>query len=151
MVNKYVSDPIPFDLEALECRPKRIDLEFKRIEHQGASYEARVFLNHKRAGLSTSLDHPGYAGSFFIFGHGGCFGDVGHCELNHSSNPYDRRSTHALTPAFKRINATESILRACENKKELTVTVVPIITAATDRCDLENVLKFEKLTLITYG
>ena len=37
-----------------------------------------------------------------------------------------------------------------KSKKGVTVTVVPVVTAATEKCDLENVLKFEKLTLITY-
>ena len=118
MTNKYTSEPIPFDINSLESIPKRIDLEFKRIKHGGASYEARVFINNARASEKTSKTHKGYAGSFFVFGHGGCFGDVGHCEINKSANIYDQRSEHALTPAFKRINATKAIMKnATSNKK----------------------------------
>lgn len=150
MANIYVSDPIPFDLKRLESVPKRVDLEFKELEHGGASYEARIFLNNKRASARTTRAHKSYAGSFHVFGHGGCFGDEGHCDVKDGTNPYDRRSAHPLTPAFKRVEVTEKVLKAAKTKKSLTVTVVPVVTASTDKFDSENVLKFAKLTLITY-
>ena len=157
MAKIYVSEPIPYDVSQFEAEPQRIDLEFKRIEHGGASYEARVFIDNKRASEKTPRTHKSYAGSFFVFGHGGCFGGLGHCDVKDGVNQYDRRPGHPLTPAFKRLNVTDAVRKAMKNgkkaakgKKSLTVTVVPVVTAATDKCDTENVLKFGKLTLITY-
>jgi hypothetical protein len=56
-------------------------LVFQGINHAGPSYEGRVFLNNKRANEKTKTTSAnGYAGSFFIFGHGGrCYGGSGHC------------------------------------------------------------------------
>ena len=150
MAQTYVSKPIPLDLSALESDPKRVDLEFKRLEHGGASYEARIFLNNKKASANTPRSHKSYAGSFHVFGHGGCFGGIGHCDVKDPANPYDRRPAHPLTPAFTRVEATKAVKKAAKAKKKLTVTVVPIVTAATDKCDTETPLQFEKLTLITY-
>src|ERR1700730_9488090 len=73
--------------------------------HGEASYEGRIFLNNPKADAETPKDLAhGYAGSFHIFGHGGCLGDVGHCEVSqHNRESYDFRSPHPLTPAKKRV------------------------------------------------
>ncbi len=56
----------------------RADLEFIGVDHSGASYEARVFVNNPSADIGTQTNEAnGYAGSYYIFGHGGCFGDIG--------------------------------------------------------------------------
>src|SRR6266480_3079079 len=52
----------------------RADLEFIGVDHSGASYEGRVYLNNANADANTQpTEMNGYAGSFYIFGHGGCF------------------------------------------------------------------------------
>jgi hypothetical protein len=33
----------------------------------------------------------------------------------------------------------------------MTVTVVPVITSATERCDLDSVLKFDHVKIVAYG
>ena len=65
-----------------EGRFTRADLVFSGVDHSQTSYEVRVFLNNPTADASTprTAEH-GYAGRFVIFGHGGCFGDDGHCEV----------------------------------------------------------------------
>ena len=157
MAKIYTSDPIEFDIGNLESRPSRIDLEFKDVSHGGASFEGRIFINNKRAGPRTPRTNKSYAGSFFVFGHGGCFGDEGHCDVAGAANLYDRRPEHALTPAFKRVDVTKAIYDAIKGKKKtdksaktFTVTVVPIVTSHNEKCDIENVLRFRKLTMIAY-
>jgi hypothetical protein len=51
-------------------------------QQSGGSYEVLVFLNNPRATDSTAHDvEHGYGGRFVIFGHGGCYADVGHCDV----------------------------------------------------------------------
>ena len=66
----------------------RADLVFSGVDHSQTSYEVRVFLNNPTADASTprTAEH-GYAGRFVVFGHGGCFGDEGHCEVPASRGP----------------------------------------------------------------
>jgi|SRR5437762_6448907 tyrosinase len=145
----YVSAEI--SLEPLDIEFSRADLEFEGVDHSGVSFEARVFLNNKKADARTSkTPGNGYAGSFHIFGHGGCFGDVGHCDVRGLPRHYDPRPAHALTPARKIVVATDAIRRALRHGKSMTVSVVPIVTSATSRCDFENVLKFDRVSVVTY-
>ena len=148
----YTSQPINSRVSALGVNFTRADLEFHGVDHSGASFEARVFFNNPNADESTPKTAAnGYAGSFYVFGHGGCFGDVGHCEINAEQRPYDPRPAHMLTPIKKTVIVTEALRRAIEQGETITVTVVPIITGLTEQCDLENVLKFDQIKLITYG
>jgi hypothetical protein len=147
--NSYVSGEI--NLEPVDIGFSRADLEFEGVDHSGVSFEARVFLNNKKADARTSKTAgSGYAGSFHIFGHGGCFGDVGHCDVRGLPRHYDPRPAHALTPARKIVVATEGIRKALRRGKSMSVTVVPIVTGATSRCDFENVLKFDRVSVVTY-
>ena len=150
LAKKYVSAKI--SLRGLRDQFKRADLIFDCIDHAGVSFEARVFINNERADAHTpkSAD-SGYAGSFHIFGHGGCFGDVGHCDVRGTPRRYDPRPAHPLTPARKVLIATEAIRGALAQAKEMTVTVVPIVRAGTDRCDYQNVLKFDRIMIQTYN
>ncbi len=146
---KYVSPKI--NLETLDKDFARADLEFHGVDHSGASFEARVFINNLKAAEGTpTTERNGYAGSFHIFGHGGCFGDLGHCEVRGLPRLYDPRPAHPLTPARKVLIATEPIRRALRQGKSMTVTVVPVVTSGTSRCDLEDVLKFDRVSLVTY-
>lgn len=145
----YVSSKIPVD--ALKKTFRRADLIFDGVDHSGASYEARVFLNNPQANAKTPTNgQHGYAGTFHIFGHGGCFGDVGHCEVRGVPRPYDPRPAHPLTPARKVLIATEALRKAVSKGKPMTVTVVPIVRAGTDLCDFDDVFKFDKLSVLTY-
>jgi hypothetical protein len=138
-------------LECLDKRFTRADLVFDGVEHAEASFEARVFLNNQDADERTPMSTgSGYAGSFHIFGHGGCFGDVGHCEVRGLPRPYDPRPAHPLTPARKVLIATEAVRRALNRSKTVTVTVVPVVTSANENCDVENVLKLDRVSIITY-
>src|SRR6266496_260174 len=77
---KYLSPAI--ELTPLAAGFARADLEFHGVDHSGASFEARIFFNNPGATAATEKTPAnGYAGAFHIFGHGGCYGDLGHCEV----------------------------------------------------------------------
>src|SRR5215472_16555024 len=90
----YTSKPVPIDFAGPEHRYVRSDLEIYGIYHGGPSYEGRIFLNNPKADQNTARTREnGYAGSFYIFGHGGGLGDPGHCEVNEENrDEYDFRS-----------------------------------------------------------
>ena len=129
----------------------RADLEFIGVDHSGATYEGRVFINNLKASASTEATVTnGYAGSFYVFGHGGCFGDVGHCDINRPDDPFDPRPSHPLKPLRKVVIATDAIKLAMEQRQDITLTIVPIIMSWTEKCELEDVLNFDHFNLITY-
>ena len=78
--------PLAFQAgKSSETQFARADLVFEGVDHSRASYEVRVFLNNPEATDATPKDPDrGYAGRFVVFGHGGCFGDAGHCETGHA-------------------------------------------------------------------
>lgn len=106
------------------------DLELHGIDHSGLSFQGRVFLNNPRATERTRLDpSAGYAGSFHIFGHGGCFGDLGHCDVpTGPQDPFDYRLPHPLTPATRSIEITDALkaVRDTTDSETVTVTIVAI-------------------------
>jgi hypothetical protein len=146
MVARFVSDPI--DLPQHEPDAEiRADLVFYGVDHSGPSYEARIFLNAPDATADTPRDHPHYAGSFCIFGHGGCFGDVGHCDVPEEVDPFDLRPPHQLIPAAKTVIVSEAFARVVAPEDEtMTVTVVAVVPGA----DRHDVLQFDTIRLLTY-
>jgi hypothetical protein len=133
----------------------RADLEFHGVEHDGLSFEARVFVGDARVDESTPRDaEHGYAGAFYVFGHGGCFGEHGHCHVPVGPlSAYDVRPSHQLTPQRKIVIATEPIKVLAEQGRDaFRVTVVPVVPASVEGDDdtVEDVLRFERLTLATY-
>jgi hypothetical protein len=143
----------PISTECLDAAFVRADLVFDGLDHSGPSFEARIFINNPDADATTELTAQNhYAGRFHIFGHGGCFGDVGHCEVRGVPRPYDPRPAHPLTPMRKIVIATEALRREIKRStKGLTLTIVPIVRSGTERCDYENVLKFERVSVVTYA
>ena len=134
MVDRYVSPPL--ELPAPEVDFKRADLVFYGVDHSGSSFEATITLG----------DEP--AGSFFIFGHGGCFGDEGHCDVpSGPPDPFDLSPPHQLTPQVKVVVVTEALRRAlAAGRREITVTVV----AHTLGERANDVLAFSTVRLLAY-
>ena len=149
----FTSAPIQLDFAGPDHRFTRADLEIDGIYHGEASYEGRIFLNNPKADARTATTpENGYAGAFHIFGHGGCLGDAGHCDVNeHHRQPYDFRPPHPLTPAKKRVTVTKTLREIAKNTTSVTVTVVPVVTAAHELCDTENVFRCENLHFVTYN
>jgi len=129
----------------------RADIEFHGLDHSGASFEGRVFLNNADADQNTdTTPASGYAGSFHVFGHGGCFGDDGHCDVR-PRRTYDPRPAHPLTPALKTVIATDAVRAALGGSADtVTVSVVPVVTSLTEKCSPDDVLNFESLRIVTY-
>jgi hypothetical protein len=149
----YTSSPINVDFAGPGHRVNHIDLELDGVYHGEASFEGRVFLNNSSATADTRrIPETGYAGSFYVFGHGGCLGDPGHCEVNdHNREPLDLRSGHPLTPMKVRVDVTKTLQAIANTRPEVSVTIVPVITAANELCDKENVLRFEGMRFVGYN
>lgn len=149
--NVFISNPIPIKIKSIE-RIVKADLEFDDIDVTGQSFVAHVFLNNKKANQDTPrTPDTGYAGSFSVFAHGGrCYGGPGHCEPTPRTNIYDLRASHPLTPGYALLGITDQIKKIAKEKKEVTVTVVPVATSYNEMADMKNLLKFKKLRLVIY-
>lgn len=148
MVARFVSDPIELpERDGVDDDFYRADLVFYDVDHSGPSYEARVFINAPKANAKTPRDDPRYAGSFCIFGHGGCFGDLGHCDVPTERDPFDLRPPHQLIPASKTVVVTDALRRlVAPGDTTITVTVVAFVPGAAKH----DVLQFGTVRLLTY-
>lgn len=145
MLDRYTSPPLelPDQAEPFE----RADLIFYGVDHSSLSFEARIFLSATAVDHKAGRDHPAYAGSFFIFGHGGCFGDEGHCDIPAERDPFDLRPPHQLVPAMRIVTVTDHIRRLVE----AGTTEAPVTIVAHTPGDASNkVLAFDKVRLATY-
>ena|SRR5450432_558277 len=153
MAKRYVADKsLQLTATFREADFYRADLHFHAVDHSGATFEGRVFLNNPKADEDTPPTLPnGYAGSFYIFGHGGCYGDLGHCDVPARQRDFDLRRKHPLAPTDVTLEITEALRDAMKKRSELHVTVVPVVMAFTEKCDLENVFKFQSYDIKTYA
>ena len=150
MANTYTSPEI--QLDSIDPDFQRVDIEFHGVDHAGPSFEARVFINNPEADENTpATPDSGYAGSFHVFGHGGCFGDVGHCDVR-SRRAYDPRPLHPLAQVRKTVRANKEVIRrALQEGKPATVTIVPVVSSLTEKCDSEDdVVSPNKVSIVTY-
>jgi tyrosinase len=146
MVEHFTSTPI--ELPPPDRPFVRADLAFYGLDHSGASFEGQVFLDTRGVGRGAGADHRAYVGSFFIFGHGGCFGDVGHCDVPAERDPFDLRPPHQLEPAVRILTVTEPVKALLERDVEAAKATVIARTAGRAPA---NVLAFEKVRLMTYA
>jgi hypothetical protein len=145
MVSRFVSDAL--ELPAAEDRFDRADLLFYGLDHSGESYEAQVFMAARGVGGEPDREHRAYVGSFFILGHGGCFGDVGHCDIPTAHDPFDLRPAHQLEPATRIVTVTAPLKAMLEQGLEkVKVTVLAHTEGASD-----EVLSFQTIRLATYA
>jgi hypothetical protein len=151
-MNRYTSKQ-PFRVPVWEGQPDfyRAVLQFHGVAHRGDSYEGRVFLATPDAdpGTSTQLE-AGYAGSFYVFGHGPCFGDEGHCDVEQGPpiHHFDYRRPHPLRGQRMTVDITEALRRLIDGgAAEVEVTVVP--TNAHNE-DVGDALHFAHVSLVTY-
>jgi hypothetical protein len=146
MVEHFTSAPI--ELPPADRPFARADLVFHGLDHSGASFEGQVFLDPRGVGGNAGADHRAYVGSFFVFGHGGCFGDVGHCDIPTERDPFDLRPPHQLEPAVRILTVTEPVEALLERDVRAAKVTVIARTAARRPA---NVLAFEKVRLATYA
>ena len=146
MVSRFTSESI--ELPPRDRPFQRADLIFYGIDHSGLSYEARVFMDPRGVGQGADEGHRAYAGKFFVFGHGGCFGEVGHCDLPSDPDPFDLRPSHQLEPQVRIVTVTESLRALLERGAEAAKVTV---TAQTEGRASNDVLAFETVRLATYA
>jgi hypothetical protein len=150
-MDRFIARDLRLPPSAAARRFTRADLVFYGVEHRGPSFEALVFLNALEASVDTPLDvEEGFAGSFVIFGHRGCFGSEGHCEVPAGPrDPFDRRPPHGLTPQTKMVEITEALKHPRCSGETLTVTVLPVVPGRR-RARQADVLSFTGLRLLAY-
>jgi hypothetical protein len=159
MPDRYVSPPLELPEHDPEDDYVRAEFQFHGVDHSGLSYEARVFLNRTDVDEGTPLelaDDGGYVGSFHIFGHGGCYGDVGHCDVPRGPrDPYDLELPHPLTPHKKTVIATDALrrYRNATNASTVTITVIAVVVDPEGLPlgrDVPEPLLFDSVSLVTY-
>jgi tyrosinase len=146
MVEKFTSRPL--ELPPANRPFARADLIFYGLDHSGDSYEARVFMDQRGVGHGADSTHRAYVGSFFIFGHGGCFGDVGHCDIPAERDPFDLRPAHQLEPAIRILTVTEAVQGLLE--RDLGAAKVTVTAHTAGRAS-NAVLAFDTVQLATYA
>jgi len=145
----YVTKPI--DVSSLDHQYARADIEFYDVDHSEASYTAHLFFNNPKANDKTARNAKnGYAGCFHVFGHGGCYGDAGHCDVPPVRRLYDPRPAHPLTKATKVVIATNAVRQAVGTGGLVTLTVVPLVTAATNLCNIDEVFSCSAIRFVAY-
>ena len=150
--NTYTSKPVSIEFAGPNHRFASADLEILGIDHSKASYEGRVFFNNPKANAKTPMTlDQGYAGSFYIFGHGGCFGNVGHCDINKPLDDYDYRGPSPLTPTLARIEVTDALRQFAKTNSDISITIVPVVSAANELCDIKNVFHFQQRRFLSYN
>jgi len=146
---------LPFPGEGGEAAFSRADIVITGVDHSSISYEVRLFLNNPSADAATPrTPEAGYAGRFTVFGHGGCYGDPGHCDMpSASDDPTDLRPAHPLTPLDTYVTITDPLQRLLADGGALeTVTLVPLSMTPSreDRKPAPELLKFQDVSLQTY-
>jgi hypothetical protein len=133
----------------------RAEVFFHGLDLTGASYRAAVFLNrpHVRHDTPEDAEH-GYAGAFFLFGKGGCFGDPEHCSPRPRRGRFDHRLAHHSHPTVRSVDITEALRRElAAGAEEILVSLVPELAdtagIAID-ADLQMPIKFDQVGLVTY-
>ena len=146
MVGRFHSKPLELPDPAHGF--DRVDLVFYGVDHSSATYEARIFLGAPRnLARDAGLDHPAYAGSFYVFGHDRCYGDEGHCEVPEERDPFDLRLPHHLEPEAEIVTVTASIERLLAGgKRKAAVDVI----ARSPAGEAVEALDFSRLRLLTY-
>jgi hypothetical protein len=140
----------PLDVAADREEITRADLILYGVDHSGPSYEARIFLDNPRADADTPRDiEQGYAGGFAVFGHGGCYGDEGHCAPeDRFTDEFDRRPPHPLTRYIRTVPVTEALKRTTGDQVRVQLVAVPRETK--DSPASEDIAPIETVRLVAY-
>jgi tyrosinase len=151
----FVPNPITVTLQAPTAPFRRADIALHGVDHSKSSYEGRLFFNNPDATPSTPADDEHYyAGSFWVFGHGGCAGDEGHCEVPATRRPFDFRPEHQLTAQSYQVVVTSKLRQMTEPGRPFTLTIVPYVRPEVAEPLpgnlLSDLLHVERIDLLTY-
>ena len=151
-MRSYVSKSVGLAPGDVGATYHRADLVFDGVDHSGHSYALRIFFNNPGATETTDTSaENGYAGSVYVFGHGGCFGDQGHCEVPVDRGPFDLRPPHQLTPAKMWLEVTDAVRQVAQRQEGLVITVVPVVPVVPGEAAGEAPLPFQRISLVTYA
>ena len=132
----------------------RADVVFTGVDHSTLSYDVRLFFNNPAATADTArTPDERYAGRFTVFGHGGCYGDEGHCDVPEpSTDPTDLRPPHPLTPLDTYVTVTDALRILLTDDVLRTTTLVPVSLAPrqSDRGPALELLHFADVSLQIY-
>jgi len=143
-----VCEPVPSAVAVPAADFKSADFEIGGIRHTGSSYEGLVYINNPAATPDTGRDaDAGYAGSFDVFGHGGCFGAEGHCDNREDERRrFDNRPLARSIRMKKRVDIGDALRNAAESEPAIQFTIV----ARAADADPEGVLDVKRLSIVTY-
>lgn len=143
-----VCAPVPSAIAVPDADFRTADFEIGGIRHTGSSYEGLVYINNANASADTGKDaEAGYAGSFNVFGHGGCFGAEGHCDNREDERRrFDRRPLARSIRMKKRVDISDALRNAAQSEPEIQFTIL----ARTSDPDPEGVLDVKRLSIVTY-
>jgi hypothetical protein len=148
-MDRFISAPIVNPARQGAPAFARADLVFYGVDHSGPSFEARIYFNNSKVDESTSRADPTFAGSFTVFGHAGCAGDVGHCDVPSAPRDvFDRRAPHPLTPQTKTVIVTDTLHRVTDEK--LVISVVAVRPGPTG-AQTVDALQFQRFSLLTFS
>ncbi len=141
-----------FDLGSVPENLQQADLNFVKAEVPRDSFEIRVFFSRERPDRkAVAKAGRGYAGSLYLFGHGACTGDTGHCDVPEVPESATRfillRPEHHLTPRTLTLDVTEA-LRAAKARSAKGPLHVHLLAVDSKGKPLpESALDYEMLTL----
>ncbi|MFP5363947.1 MAG: tyrosinase family protein [Thermoleophilia bacterium] len=143
-----VCEPVASAVAVPDPGFRNADFEIGGIRHTGSSYEGLVYINNPDADQDTGKDaQTGYAGSFNVFGHGGCFGAEGHCDNREDvRRRFDNRPLARSIRTKKRVDISEPLRMAARSGPEIQFTIV----ARTTDPDPEGVLDVKRLSIVAY-
>ena len=150
---RYTSEPLELpEVEAGEV--SGADLVFYGVDHSGRSYVADVFVGPEAVESSApATPEAGHAGSFAIFGHGGCFGGEGHCDVDERpADPFDIRAQHPLEGVTITVDVSEAVARL--DGPTFVVTVIPVVPGSEELEEPEgerDLLRIQNVRLRVHG
>jgi hypothetical protein len=130
---------------------RRADVELHRVDLAVPSYEGRVFMNRPDADRDTPLDSGhGYLGSFFVFGKVECWGeDEEHCG-EPTARPFDRRRP-SNRYAKIRVRIPDGVLQQLAARADGDLTVHVVAVVAGGEAPAGDILRFDRLSIVTYA
>ena len=91
----------------------------------------------------------GFVGVFTVFGHGGCVGDEGHCDVETNlGDPFELRLPRGLAPVTKAVELSAEAVKRLTGE-QFTVTVVAVEPSEQGPRE-SDALEFEGWRLATY-
>jgi tyrosinase len=165
---EYVASPIPtmvahgllpesmtgvvatFPLTGIRPRFFRGELHFRGVAHPRDSVEVRVFANAPNVSVSTpTTGNEHYCGSLFLFGHGICGGDEGHCDVPDAAQRdfFDIRPAHHLTPMDLVLDVGDTLAWLLDQNAQTLAVSLLAVNHDGSAADA-SVFQFDELTFV---